>query len=103
MQGTVGLSSRDGAMVQDNAVGVVVGAKNPERLEVHRVLVERGYAAHWCWYLHTHPPRRSGYDNFVALENMAKQIDVLLLPDPEQAEASRGIIQEKFEGYIRQR
>ncbi len=42
-------------------------------------------------------------DNFVALENMAKQIDVLLLPDPEQAEASRGIIQEKFEGYIRQR
>jgi iron(III) transport system substrate-binding protein len=96
---------RDGAMVQDNAVGVVNGAKNPELAKKFiEFLLGEDMQRIGAEYPYT--PIRPGVldaDNFVALENMAKQIDVLLLPDPEQAEASRGIIQEKFEGYIRQR
>ena len=92
-------------MVQDNAVGVVNGAKNPELAKKFiEFLLGEDMQRIGAEYPYT--PIRPGVldaDNFVALENMAKQIDVLLLPDPEQAEASRGIIQEKFEGYIRQR
>jgi len=96
---------KDGTMVQDNAVGVVKGANNPELAkafiefilgeDMQRIGAEFPYT-----------PIRPGVldeDSFVSLDNLKDDIEVLLLPDPELAEAVRPIIQEKFEGYIRQR
>lgn len=96
---------KDGTMVQDNAVGVVKGAKNPELAkkfiefllgeDMQRIGAEFPYT-----------PIRPGVldaDSFVSLDNLKDGIEVLLLPDPDLAEEARPAIQENFERYIRQR
>lgn len=96
---------KDGTMVQDNTVGVVNGAKNPELAQrfiefllgedMQRIGAEFPYT-----------PVRPGVldaDSFVSLDNLKDGIEVLLLPDPDVAEHARPAIQEKFEQYIRQR
>jgi len=96
---------KDGTMVQDNAMGMVNGARNPELAkkfiefilseEMQRIAGE---------YLYS--PIRPGVlpeDAFVSLDNLKNEIDTLLLPDAELAEALRPEIQAKFEAYMRQR
>jgi len=96
---------KDGTMVQDNAMGMVNGARNPELAkkfiefilseEMQRIAGE---------YLYS--PIRPGVlpeDAFVSLDNLKNEIDSLLLPDAELAEALRPEIQAKFEAYMRQR
>src|SRR5690606_13624211 len=93
----------DGTTVQDNAVGMVKGARNPELArkfiefilspEMQRIGAE---------YLYT--PVRPGVldaDSFISLENLAKSINVLLLPDQALAEEMRPEIQARWESYMR--
>lgn len=95
----------DGTMVQDNAMGVVNGARNPELAkkfiefilseDMQRIGAEFPYT-----------PIRPGVldaDSFVSLDNLKDEINTLLLPDPELAEELRPEIQAKFEAYIRSR
>lgn len=95
----------DGTMVQDNAMGMVNGARNPELAkkfiefilseEMQRIGAEFLYS-----------PIRPGVlpdDSFVSLDNLKDDIQTLLLPDPELAEELRPEIQAKFESYIRRR
>lgn len=96
---------RDGTMVQDNAMGVVNGARNRELAErfvafilseeMQRIGAEFPYT-----------PVRPGVlpaDSFISLDNLANDIEVLLLPDPGLETVIRPIRQERFETKLRRR
>jgi iron(III) transport system substrate-binding protein len=96
---------RDGTMVQDNAMGVVKGARNKELAErfitfilsedMQRIGAEFPYT-----------PVRPGVlepDSFISLDNLASDINVLLLPDPDLEAAVRPTRQERFETMLRRR
>lgn len=94
---------RDGVMVQDNAVGVVKGAKNPE-LAAKFIAFLLGEDMQRIGAEYPYTPVRPGVleeDSFVSLDNIKENIEILLLPDPEGAEDARPAIQENFERYIR--
>jgi len=96
---------KDGVLVQDNAVGIVNGTKNKELAEKFiAFILSEDMQRYGAEYLYT--PIRPGVlsaEYFFSLENLSRQIEVLLLPDAELAEQYRPMIQEKFEAYIRQR
>lgn len=96
---------QDGTMVQDNAMAVVNGAQNPELAnrfiefilseDMQRIGAEFPYT-----------PVRPGVlepDSFISLDNLADQIGVLLLPDPELEAEIRPMRQEFFETMLQRR
>lgn len=95
----------DGTRVQDNAMGVVNGARNPELAkEFIKFILSEDMQRIGAEFPYT--PVRPGVldeDSFVSLDNLAADINVLLLPDPELAEQVRPEMQSKFESYIRNR
>ena len=95
----------DGTQVADNSMGIVVGAPNPELAEkvIDFVL---GHEMQALAARHGYTPIRAGVvpaDSPISLETLAAEIQVLLLPDPELADAVREEMQAKFEAYLRQR
>lgn len=95
----------DGTMVQDNAMGMVKGARNPELAkEFMKFILSEDMQRIGAEFPYT--PIRPGVldaDSFVSLDNLKDDIHTLLLPDPELAEELRPEIQSTFESFMRRR
>lgn len=93
----------DGAMVADNAMGIVAGAKHPELAKkfVEFILSDQmqSYGAQFLYI-----PVKKGVlpaSDPASLESVSSKIKVILTPDPILAEKARSEIQERFGEYIR--
>jgi len=93
----------DGAMVADNAMGVVAGAKHPELAKkfIEFILSDQmqSYGAQYLYI-----PVKKGVlpaSDPASLESVSSKIKVILTPDPSLDEKARPEIQQKFGEYIR--
>jgi len=93
----------DGAMVADNAMGVVKGARHPELAKkfIEFILSDQ-MQKFGSQYLYI--PVKKGVipaDSPASLEYVSSQLKTILLPDRSLEEKARGEIQSKFGEYIR--
>lgn len=93
----------DGAMISDNAMGIVAGARHPNLAKkfIDFILSDQ-MQLFGAEYLYI--PVKKGLlpaSNPASLENASAQIKTLLLPDPSLEEKARADIQAKFGEYIR--
>lgn len=93
----------DGAMVADNAMAIVAGAKHPElaRKFIDFILSDQ-MQSFGAQYLYI--PVKKGVipaSDPASLESVSSKIKIILTPDAALAEKARGAIQDKFGEYIR--
>lgn len=93
----------DGAMVADNAMGIVAGAKHPALAKkfIDFILSDQmqSFGAEYLYI-----PVKKGVlpaSDPASLEAVSSKIKVILIPDSSLAEKARPEIQEKFGEYIR--